>query len=165
MALAQELDQRRAAEEPGDPHQVRDVVAVQPVARRRDEVVGAALRQLVGAEHRGPRRVDLALGHEFEVVRPDVEHAGGGEVLERQRHPALAGQQPEVADRRLAVVPRQLPQVGAHAPAGPGVDDDAVGRPHVLRVEPAELLREGRQLRGPPRVLPQPGDQHGPQLR
>ena len=72
-------------------HQVVDVIAVQPGRRRQQDEVMLALLQFVGAEDGWLRRIALGLWDELEVVRRDIEHAGGRAVLERDRHAAFAG--------------------------------------------------------------------------
>ena len=125
-ALAQELDQRRAVVEAGHAHQVVNVVAVQAVRRRRQDEVAAALLQLVGGQHGRLRAVGFFLGDELEVVRGDVEDAAGGAVGHRDGHAAFAGDQADVAHRRVAEIAREVPQVRADAAARPVADEQLV---------------------------------------
>ena len=81
-----------------------------------------ALAQFVGPQDGRRRRVDLPLGDELKVVRGDVENAVRRAILDRQGHAALAREQADVPNRRVAIEMRQLSKVRADAAAGPASD-------------------------------------------
>ena len=83
--------------------QVVDVVAVQAVRRRRQDEVGLAFLQLVGGQDGRLGLSTSLFGDELEVVRGDVEDAAGRAVGHGDGHAAFAGDQADVADRRVAV--------------------------------------------------------------
>src|SRR5207253_2299570 len=126
-------------EEPGDANQIGDVVAIQTVGRGGDNEVFAAFEDLMSAEDRWLRVVNFALGDELKVMTEGVEDAARRAVRHGNGHAAFAGDQADVADRRLAEIARVMPQVGAHAAACP-VAEQAVLGPVVAWIKGAGAL-------------------------
>ena len=115
-ALAQELDKRCAVEETGHADQIVDVVAVQPEGRRRHDVVGSAILQLVGRQYRWFRAVHFLFRDEFEIVRRDVEYAAGAAIGKRQGETTFTGDETDVPDRRAAKVTWIMTQIAPTLP-------------------------------------------------
>src|SRR6266478_1990976 len=109
-ALAQELDERRPVIEARNADQIMNVVTIQAESGRRQDEVGLALLHLVGREDGRLRRVGLLLRQELEVMTADIEDAARGVIGEGNGHSALAGDETNVADRRVAKVTWKVPE-------------------------------------------------------
>ena len=92
-------------------------------------------------------------GNELEVVMIEIQDAGRGAVGERNRHPAFAGRQAVVADRRLAVQLGELRQKHADRSAGPHRQHREL-RPGMFGQQRAVLLSKLLQLARPLRRAP-----------
>src|SRR5690606_13105129 len=90
----------------------------------------------------------FVLGDELKIVRMHVEKAVGARVLERDRHPALAGRQAMIAHRDVAVVAAERAEVSSGAPSGPD-GDELIAGPIVSRVEVASRGDDLLELTGP----------------
>src|SRR5262249_44995028 len=108
-ALVEEFDARSAVVVARNADQVVNVVAIEAERRGRENEVRPPHLQLIGAEHRRLRAINLVLWYELEEVACDVEDAARRAILNRDRHAAFAGDETQVAYRRLSVIPREVP--------------------------------------------------------
>ena len=134
----------RAVMEAADLDHVVEVVAVEPVGAGDDHVVASPVLELVAEARRRRRVVDLVLGDELEEARLHGQDAGRAVVLRRDRQPALAGDQAEVAPRDPGEVGVEVARLDSRAAAEPAPDQRQLG-PAVAEDEPAMPRGGGRQ--------------------
>ena len=139
--------------EAGNADQIMSVIPIQAESSRRQDEVGLALLHLVGRDDGRLRRIGLLLRQELEVMTADIEDAARGVVGEGDGHSALAGDETNVADRRIAKIAWKVPEESADASAGPGAEQAARG-PVVFREKAAGALNDRFQLAHALGVLP-----------